>query len=166
MAAPAPPVAEAPPPAPAEMQVEAAPPPPPPAAAPPPPTASPLSGSTNTGSSQTASKSETKTETKVEAKAESKQETPQKIEVPKGKELVGGFGLVMSLEILKNPITFQQQQLEIALDYSQELPYELRGNQGVLLQFITESNTADAFNYIASDRWKRLRSHYEVQPDY
>jgi hypothetical protein len=165
MAAPAPPVAEAPPPAPVEMQVEA---PPPPAAAPP-PTAAPkseVSSSATTSSSPTATKTETKTETKVETKAESKQETPQKIEVPKGKELVGGFGLVMSLELLNNPITFQQQQLEIALDYSQELPYELRGSQGVLLQFITESNIADAFNNIASDRWKRLFRNYEVQPSY
>ena len=112
-------------------------------------------------SSATTSSSPTATST-----TETKQEAPQKIEVPKGKELVGGFGLVMSLEILNNPITFQQQQLEIALDYSQELPYELRGSQGVLLQFITESNTADAFNFIASDRWRRLRSNYEVQPSY
>jgi hypothetical protein len=112
-------------------------------------------------SSATTSSSQTATST-----TETKQEAPQKIEVPKGKELVGGFGLVMSLEILNNPITFQQQQLEIALDYSQELPYELRGSQGVLLQFITESNTADAFNFIASDRWNSLRRNYEVQPSY
>lgn len=112
-------------------------------------------------SSATTSSSQTATST-----TETKQEAPQKIEVPKGKELVGGFGLVMSLEILNNPITFQQQQLEIALDYSQELPYELRGNQGVLLQFITESNTADTFNRIASDRWNSLRRNYEVQPNY
>jgi hypothetical protein len=135
----------------------------------PPPTVAPkqeVSSSATTSSSPTATKTETKTEAKVEAKTESKQEAPQKVEVPKGKELVGGFGLVMSLEILNNPITFQQQQLEIALDYSQELPYELRGNQGVLLQFITESNTADTFNRIASDRWNSLRRNYEVQPDY
>ena len=157
------------------------PPPPPPQEAPapppemqapaeaPPPTVAPkqeVSSSATTSSSPTATKTETKTEAKVEAKTESKQEAPQKVEVPKGKELVGGFGLVMSLEILNNPITFQQQQLEIALDYSQELPYELRGNQGVLLQFITESNTADTFNRIASDRWNSLRRNYEVQPDY
>lgn len=158
IAAPAPPVAEAPPPVPVEMQV--------PAEAPP-PTVAPKQevSSSATTSSPTATKTETKTEAKVETKSESKQEAAP-VSVPKGKELVGGFGLVMSLEILNNPITFQQQQLEIALDYSQELPYELRGNQGVLLQFITESNTADTFNRIASDRWNSLRSNYEVQPDY
>lgn len=158
-----------PPPPPAPPQEAPAPPPempaPPPAAAQTPP-----SGSANTESSQTASKSDTKTETKaeakVEAKTESKQEAPQKVEVPKGKELVNGFGLVMSLEIMNKPMQMQQQQLEIAIEYSQELPYELRGNQGILLQFIAESNTADAFNRIASDRWNSLRRNYEVQPDY
>jgi hypothetical protein len=115
---------------------------------------------------QEASSSATTSSPTATSTTETKQEAQQKIEVPKGKELVGGFGLVMSLEILNNPITFQQQQLEIALEYTQELPYELRGSQGVLLQFITESNTADAFNFIASDRWRRLRSNYEVQPSY
>lgn len=97
---------------------------------------------------------------------EEKQEAPQKVDVPKGKELVNGFGLVMSLEIMNSPIQMQQQQLEIALEYTQELPYELRGSQGFLIEFITESNIADAFNNIANNRWNSLRSHYEVQPDF
>ena len=156
MVAPAPPVAEAPPPAPAEMQVEA----PPSIAAP-----KPEVSSSATTSSPTATKTETKTETKVETKTESKQETPQKIEVPKGKDLVGGFGLVMSLEILNNPITFQQQQLEIALEYTQELPNELRGQQGFLHGLLMEGSS-DNFYSIVNGRWNALRSSIEVQPDF
>ena len=158
MDVPAPPVAEAPPPAPAEMQVEAQ---PPPIAAPKPE----VSSSATTSSSPTATKTETKTETKVEAKTESKQETPQKVDVPKGKELVGGFGLVMSLEILNNPITFQQQQLEIALEYTQELPNELRGQQGFLHGLLMEGSS-DNFYSIVNGRWNALRSSIEVQPDF
>jgi hypothetical protein len=159
MVAPAPPVAEAPPPAPVEMQA--------PAEAPP-PTAAPkqeVSSSVTTSSSPTATKTETKTETKVETKSESKQEAPQKIDVPKGKELVGGFGLVMSLEILNNPITFQQQQLEIALEYTQELPYELRGQQGFLHGLLMEGSSDNFYN-IVNGRWNTLRSSIEVQPDF
>jgi hypothetical protein len=159
MVAPAPPVAEAPPPAPVEMQA--------PAEAPP-PTAAPkqeVSSSVTTSSSPTATKTETKTETKVETKTESKQESPQKVEVPKGKELVGGFGLVMSLEILNNPITFQQQQLEIALDYSQELPDGIRGHQEFIAELISEGSAISLFN-IGSKRWDNLRSNYMVQPSF
>jgi hypothetical protein len=111
------------------------------------------SGRENTSSSQTVANS---TETKVEAK----------VEVPKGKELVPGFGLVMSLDILNKPMQMQQQQLEIALEYTQELPNELRGNQGFIINLITESNTADAFNNLASDRWNSLRRNNNLQSCY
>lgn len=160
MAAPAPPVPEAQP----VMNTDS----PAGIAEAPPPIAAPkpeVSSSATTSSSPTATKTETKTETKVETKTESKQETPQKVDVPKGKELVGGFGLVMSLEILNNPITFQQQQLEIALEYTQELPYELRGQQGFLHGLLMEGSS-DNFYSIVNGRWNALRSSIEVQPDF
>jgi hypothetical protein len=110
------------------------------------------SGSESTSSSPTVSETkETKTDTKIE--------------VPKGKDLVPGFGLVMSLELLNNPITFQQQQLEIALDYTQELPYELRGQQGFLHGLLMEGSSDNFYN-IVNGRWNALRSSIEVQPDF
>jgi hypothetical protein len=72
----------------------------------------------------------------------------------------------MSLDLLNKPMQMQQIELNNALEYQQELPYELRGNQGVLLQLLTESNISDAFNNLASDRWDSLRRHNEVQPDF
>jgi hypothetical protein len=72
----------------------------------------------------------------------------------------------MSLEILNKPMQIQEIQLNDALAYQQELPYELRGNQGVLLQLITEGNISDAFNNLASDRWNSLRRYNDLQPSY
>jgi hypothetical protein len=66
--------------------------------------------------------------------------------VPKGRELVPGFGLVMSLEVLNGPIIQQEQTLNTLLEYQQELPYELRGNQGVLLEFIVDSQANTYFD--------------------
>jgi hypothetical protein len=82
------------------------------------------SGSESTSSSPTASSS---TETK---------ETPQKIEVPKGRDLVPGFGLVMSLELLNKPMEFQQQQLQNNLDYTQELSDGIGRNQEYFMELI------------------------------
>ena len=161
MAAPAPPPPQ---------EAPAPPPEPPPMAAEPPPVPQVSSGSVSTQSSPTASKPEAKPDVKVDAKVEvkneTKQEAPQKIEVPKGKDLVNGFGLVMSLDLINKPMQMQQQQLEIALEYTQELPNEFRGNQGFILNLITESNTADAFNHIASDRWNSLYRNNNLQSCY
>ena len=125
---------------------------------------------TVTETTTTEVKTETKTEVKQESstpvKQEEKQtEQPKAPDVPKGKELVNGFGVVMSLEIINSPITFQQQQLEIALDYSQELPDGIRGNQEFITEIISQSSATGVFD-ISSKRWNDLRRHYEVQPDY
>jgi hypothetical protein len=87
------------------------------------------------------------------------------VSVPKGRDLVPGFGIVMSMEILNAPIVFQQQQLETALDYSQEIPNGIRGNQEFLLEIISNGNSNYIFD-IGSKRWSDLYRNYEVQPDY
>ena len=130
---------------------------PPPTAAAPPPTAS--SGSTSTPPSQPAVSAPTTT-------SQGSTQNTSPVQVPAGKTLVQGFGLVMSLEILNKPMQIQQVQLNEAMEYQQELPYELRGNQGVLLQLITEGNISDAFNNLASDRWDSLRRNNDLQPCY
>ncbi len=159
------PAPEPPPEPPPEAPAEAAPPPteapppeaPPPTAAAPPPTAS--SGSTSTQPSQPAVSAPTTSST-------GNTQNTSPVQVPAGKTLVQGFGLVMSLEILNRPMQIQEIQLNDALAYQQELPYELRGNQGVLLQLITEGNISDAFNNLASDRWDRLRRDNDLQSCY
>ncbi len=150
-----------------------APPPPQQEAPPPPPAPTPMevmpveipkveapktqsSGSVSTSSSPTvASPTETK-ETK----------TDTKIEVPKGKDLVPGFGLVMSLEILNKPMEFQQQQLQTNLDYTQELSNEFRGNTDFLLQLLTDNDVGDSFRSRNDRLWGNLRRHNDLQPCY
>jgi hypothetical protein len=95
----------------------------------------------------------------------SKSENNAPVSVPKGRDLVPGFGIVMSLDIINAPINFQQQQLEIALDYSQELPDGIRGNQEFLTELISQGSANNLFD-IGSKRWNDLYRHYEVQPDY
>jgi hypothetical protein len=119
----------------------------------------------NVTETKTETKTENKQETKTEVKEEKQTEQPKAPDVPKGKELVNGFGVVMSLEIINSPIKFQQQQLEIALEYSQELPDGIRGNQEFLTELISEGSATNLFS-IGSKRWADLYRNYEVQPDY
>jgi hypothetical protein len=111
------------------------------------------SASESTPSSPTASESsETKTDTKID--------------VPKGKDLVPGFGLVMSLELLNKPMDFQQQQLQLNLDYTQELTNEFRGNTDFLLQLLTDNDVGDSFRSRNDRLWGNLRRHNDLQPCY
>ena len=125
-----------------------------------------LPTATETTTNVVETKTEVKQESSTPVKQEEKQtEQPKAPDVPKGKELVNGFGVVMSLEIINSPIKFQQQQLEIALEYSQELPDGIRGNQEFITEIISQSSATGVFD-ISSKRWNDLRRHYEVQPDY
>jgi hypothetical protein len=98
--------------------------------------------------------------------SESTTSTSQQQEVPKGKTMVQGFGLVMSLEILNAPIVQQEQTLNTLLEYQQELPYELRGNQDFLLQFIADTFMVDTWNSTINAINGRLLRYNEVQPNY
>jgi len=89
--------------------------------------------------------------------------TPQ---VPKGKTLVPGFGVVMSLEILNKPMQTQEIQLNDALAYQQELPYELGRNQGILLELLSENAISSGFWDISTTRWDSLRRYNDLQPSY
>jgi hypothetical protein len=118
---------------------------------------------------------ETKVEVKQEVKAESSANTTEqketktegnKIEVPKGKQLVPGFGLVMSLEILNAPAIQQEQTLAIALDYTQELPDGIRRNTDFLLQLLTDNDVGDSFRNRNDRLWGNLRWHNDIQPCY
>ena len=121
------------------------------------------------------SPTDTKVETKAEAKAESSASTSEeketksegggKIEVPKGRDLVPGFGLVMSLDILNAPAMMQEQSLAIALDYTQELESGTRSQQGFIHGLLMEG-ISDNFYNLVNGRWDALRSSIEVQPNF
>ena len=99
---------------------------------------------------------------KTEQKNESK-ESP-KLDVPKGKELVHGFGIVLSLEILNKPI-IQQIELTDAFKFDQELNNDFGKNENFKLELLQLSTPQDAFIGSADTSWKRLRRHNFLQQD-
>lgn len=126
-------------------------------------TEKPVENTSNSSKTNTEAPQSIKSDAPISSPKQSENNAP--VSVPKGRDLVPGFGIVMSMEILNAPIVFQQQQLEIALDYSQEIPDGIRGNQNFLLEIINNGNSDNFFN-ISSKRWSDLYSNYEVQPDY
>ena len=99
---------------------------------------------------------------KTEQKNESK-ESP-KLDVPKGKELVHGFGIVLSLEILNKPI-IQQIELTDAFKFDQELNNDFGKNENFKLELLQLSTPQDAFIGSADISWKRIRRHNFLQQD-
>jgi hypothetical protein len=95
-----------------------------------------------------------------EAKTESSASTTSP---PKGKSFVEGFGLVVSMEILNKPIQEQQANLQSAIEYSMELDYGTRRNQGYLLNLIVETDSSLAFDGLAGKRVSDLRNRYLLQ---
>lgn len=99
---------------------------------------------------------------KAEQKAESK-ESP-KLDVPKGKEIVHGFGIVLSLEILNKPI-IQQIELTDAFKFEQEINREFGRNQNLQLELIQLGTSQDDFDRITDHSWRSIRRHNFLQQD-
>jgi hypothetical protein len=147
------------------------PPPPPPAAAPQPPPEPPRVESPPVKVEQP--KQEVKSEPK--AKEDSPKETPKaeqkseskdspKLDVPKGKEIVHGFGIVLSLEILNKPI-IQQIEITDAFKFEQEINREFGRNQNLQLELIQLGTSEVDFNSIANSSWLGIRRHNFLQQD-
>jgi len=152
---------------------------PPPIAAPPPPAGLPAN---SPGESVLSSplpvkveqpKQEAKSEPKTKEdspkdppKAEQKNESKDspKLDVPKGKELVHGFGIVLSLEILNKPI-IQQIELTDAFKFDTEINNEFGKTQNLQLELIQLGTSQDAFIGSADISWKRIRRHNFLQQD-
>lgn len=107
-------------------------------------------------------KDATKDTPKQEQKNESK-ESP-KLDVPKGKELVHGFGIVLSLEILNKPI-IQQIEIADAFKFDQELNNDFGKNENFKLELLQLATPQADFDSIADSSWKRLRRHNFLQQD-
>lgn len=99
---------------------------------------------------------------KAEQKSESK-ESP-KLDVPKGKELVHGFGIVLSLEILNRPI-IQQIEITDAFKFDQEIAREFGKTQNFQLDLLQLGTPQADLDSIANSSWKRIRRHNFLQQD-
>jgi len=99
---------------------------------------------------------------KAEQKNDSK--NSPKLDIPKGKQLVHGFGIVLSLEILNKPI-IQQIELTDAFKLDQELNNDFGKNENFKLELLQLSTPQDAFIGSADISWKRLRRNNFLQQD-
>ena len=75
-------------------------------------------------------------------------------EAPKGKEIVPGFGIVLSMQILNAGYNMQQAQIEESIKLIQEQDYERQ--QNILLEFIGTNDTGDYLIRASANRWRSI----------
>jgi len=108
---------------------------------------------TNT-SNETNSTKEVK-ENKQDGNKEDSKENVNNV-VDNRKEIVHGFGLVLSLEILNKPMEFYQPPLEDAFSITQELPISAATRQ-FQLDLLKGNNIEDYYNSVSDSTWERIR---------
>jgi len=82
-------------------------------------------------------------------------------DVPKGKDLVPGFGLVMSLNLINQSYNMQQQQIEEIIKLEQEQEYGR--TQEFTLTLLTETTIGDRFDSLNRSRWTSLLRNHPLQ---
>ena len=83
-----------------------------------------------------------------------KKENVKSPEVPKGRDLVPGFGLVMSMQLLNAGYNMQQAQIEESIKLIQEEEYGRQ--QNILLEFISANDTGDYLIRASANRWRSI----------
>ena len=112
-------------------------------------------------------KAEVKTENKQEsqpvsrttANTEVKQDPKQ--ELPKSKELVPGFGIVMSMQLLTQAYTIQNQQIIEAINMEQENDYARE--QEIYFKLILADDIGDTLIGASSYQWSSLLRDNPIQ---
>lgn len=74
--------------------------------------------------------------------------------VPKGKDLVPGFGIVLSMQLLNSGYNMQQQQIEESIKLIQEQDYGRQ--QNILLEFISANDIGDRMFNSSANRWRSI----------
>jgi hypothetical protein len=88
--------------------------------------------------------------------------TPEvKTELPKGKEIVPGFGIVMSMQLLTQAYTIQNQQIIEAINMEQENDYARE--QEVYLKLILADDLGDNLISASSYQWSSLLRDNPIQ---
>jgi hypothetical protein len=75
-------------------------------------------------------------------------------EVPKGKTIVPGFGIVMSMQILNSGYNLQQTQIQENIKLIQEQDYERQ--QNIFIEFISANDTGDYLIRASANRWRSI----------
>ena len=106
---------------------------------------------------------ESQQESKQSEEEKDEEETEQAPDVPKGKELVPGFGITMSLDVLNNGIQLQEIQLNEVLTLIQEQEYGTQ--QNILLDLVFQDDVDAGLGSIADFRWRSLLRDNPLQQD-
>ena len=83
-----------------------------------------------------------------------KKDAPKAPEVPRGKTIVPGFGIVMSMQLINAGYSIQQAQLEESIKLIQEEEYGRQ--QNILLEFISANDTGDYLIRASANRWRSI----------
>ena len=83
-----------------------------------------------------------------------KKDAPKAPEVPRGKTIVPGFGIVMSMQLINAGYNIQQAQLEESIKLIQEEEYGRQ--QNILLEFISANDTGDYLIRASANRWRSI----------
>ena len=118
---------------------------------------------TQTQQATTSAKEEVKSsETSTTASTSSTTSTPDvKTEVPKGKEIVPGFGIVMSMQLLTQAYTIQNQQIIEAINMEQENDYARE--QEVYFKLILADDIGDTLVGASAYQWSSLLRDNPIQ---
>ena len=114
-------------------------------------------GTTSLQESLTTSPSSTTTTEKLQVSTsiELKSAPPEvKVETPKGKEIVPGFGIVMSVQLLNAGYNMQQEQMKEYINLIQEENYGRE--QNILLEFISSNDTGNSLFNTSAIRWRSI----------
>lgn len=79
------------------------------------------------------------------------------------KEIVHGFGLSLSMDILQQPMDFYQIPLEDPFSIIQEFPIEQRIAEELYTEFLGQDHIQDYYIRNSDDTWKRLRRGYLLE---
>ncbi|NBX51622.1 hypothetical protein EBT25_17235 [bacterium] len=82
-------------------------------------------------------------------------------ETSKGKELVPGFGIVLSMQLLNAGYNMQQAQIEENIKLIQEQDYERQ--QNIFIEFISANDTGDYLIRASANRWRSILRHNPLQ---
>jgi hypothetical protein len=82
-------------------------------------------------------------------------------ETPKGKEIVPGFGIVMSMQLINSGYNMQQTQIEESIKLIQEEEYGRQ--QNILLEFISANDTGDYLISASALRWRSILRNNPLQ---
>jgi hypothetical protein len=83
-----------------------------------------------------------------------KKDNVKGVDVPKGKEIVPGFGIVMSMQLINSGYNLQQMQIEESIKLIQEEEYGRQ--QNILLEFISANDTGDYIIRASANRWRSI----------